>query len=52
LCVKVHKAEYWDTPNKRMVQLVGFVKSVLTGEQFRPGENEKVNLDESGAPLH
>lgn len=52
LCVTVNKAEYWDTPNKRMVQLVGFVKSVLTGEQFRPGENEKVNLDESGHALH
>jgi general stress protein 26 len=52
LCVKVTKAEYWDTPNKRMVQLVGFVKSVLTGEPFRPGDNEKVNLDDSGAALH
>jgi hypothetical protein len=34
------------------VQLVGFVKGVLTGEPYHPGDNEKVNLDESGAPLH
>jgi general stress protein 26 len=52
LRVKVTKAEYWDTPNSRMVQLVGFVKGVLTGEPYRPGDNAKVNLDESGAPLH
>ena len=52
LCVKVNKAEFWDTPNSRMVQLVGFVKGVLTGEPYRPGENEKVDLDESGAALH
>jgi general stress protein 26 len=52
LCVKVNKAEYWDTPNSRMVQLVGFVKGVLTGEPYHPGDNEKVNLDEAGAPLH
>jgi general stress protein 26 len=52
LCVKVNKAEYWDTPNSRMVQLVGFVKGVLTGEPYHPGDNEKVNLDETGASLH
>jgi general stress protein 26 len=52
LCVTVNKAEFWDTPNSRMVQLVGFVKGVLTGEPYRPGENEKVDLDESGAALH
>ncbi len=52
LCVTVEKAEYWDTPNARMVQLIGFVKSVLTGKPYSPGENEKVNLDDSGAPMH
>jgi hypothetical protein len=52
LCVTVTKAEYWDTPNSRMVQLVGFLKGALTGEPYRPGDNEKVNLGESGPPLH
>ena len=44
LCVSVNKAEYWDTPNKHMVQLIGFVKSVLTGEPYRPGGHEKIDL--------
>ena len=44
LRVDVTKAEYWDTPNSRMVQVVGFVKAVLTGQTYKPGENEKVNL--------
>ena len=52
LCVRVNKAEYWDTPNSRMVQLVGFVKGVLTGEPYRPGDNEKVNLDKARTRLH
>jgi general stress protein 26 len=52
LCVSVNKAEYWDTPNKRMVQLVGFVKSVLTGEPYRPGGHEKLNLGDTHSPTH
>ena len=55
LCVKVEKAEYWDMPNGRMVQLVGFVKAVLTGERYNPGDNEKVQLGTStdvSAPVH
>jgi general stress protein 26 len=53
LCVKVHKAEYWDTPNSRMVQLVGFLKGTLTGQPYRPGgEHQKVDIEESGASPH
>ncbi|ATB30494.1 pyridoxamine 5'-phosphate oxidase family protein [Melittangium boletus] len=52
ICVSVNKAEYWDTPNKRMVQLVGFVKSVLTGEKYRPGEHEKIDLGDAGRSMH
>jgi general stress protein 26 len=53
LCVKVEKAEYWDTPNSRMVQLIGFVKAALTGESYRPGENEKVQLGtDAGLSVH
>ena len=44
LCVDVTQAEYWDTPNARMLQVVGFVKAVLTGQPLRPGDHEKVNL--------
>jgi general stress protein 26 len=53
LCVKVEKAEYWDTPNSRMVQLVGFVKAAITGETYNPGENEQVTVDpEAGLTVH
>jgi general stress protein 26 len=52
LRVSVEKAEYWDTPNSRMVQLAGFVKATLTGQEFRPGDNEKVTLGEGGASVH
>lgn len=53
LCVTVEKAEYWDTPNSRMVQLVGFVKATITGELYQPGVNEKVTVDAGdGAAMH
>jgi general stress protein 26 len=53
LCVKVEKAEYWDTPSSRMVQLVGFVKATLTGETYKPGENEQVTVDpDAGLTVH
>jgi general stress protein 26 len=51
LCVHVEKAEYWDTPSSRMVQLAGFVKATLTGTAYEPGDNQKLTLDEGGAPL-
>lgn len=53
LCVKVEKAEYWDTPSGRMVQLLGFVKAALTGEEYKPGENEKVQVGtDAGLSVH
>lgn len=44
LKVSVESAEYWDSPSSKVVQLVGFVKAVVTGESDKPGENEKLNL--------
>jgi general stress protein 26 len=53
LCVKVEKAEYWDTANSRMVQLIGLAKAVLTGEAYPPGDNEKIQVDtEAGISVH
>jgi general stress protein 26 len=49
LCVRVERAEYWDTPNSRMVQFAGMVKAVLTGETYKPGDNQKLDLGD--APL-
>jgi general stress protein 26 len=49
LKVDVRQAEYWDMPSSRMVHLAGFVKAVVTGQRFEPGENEKLELEEQGA---
>jgi general stress protein 26 len=43
LRVDVTKAEYWDAPNSTIVKLVGFTKAILTGKEYWPGENEKLN---------
>jgi general stress protein 26 len=42
--VDVDKAEYWDSPNSKMVQLAGFVKALVTGKEAKGGENQKINL--------
>lgn len=44
LKVHISKAEYWDTPGSKMVQLAGMAKATLTGEAYKPGENKKINL--------
>lgn len=44
LKVHVEKAEYWESANGVVVQLVGFAKALLTGQQYQGGENEKINL--------
>jgi general stress protein 26 len=42
--VDVDRAEYWDSPNSKMVQIAGFVKALVTGERAKGGENAKVNV--------
>lgn len=44
LKVTVSQAEYWDTPSSKMVQLAGFVKAMVTGTSFEPGNHEKLDL--------
>jgi len=43
--VHVSEAEYWDTPNGKMVQLAGFVKAVATGKSYRTSEDEHAKID-------
>jgi general stress protein 26 len=47
LRVEIEKAEYWDAPSSKMVQLAGFLKAIVTGKRYDQGENEK--LDFAGA---
>ncbi|MCA1622935.1 MAG: pyridoxamine 5'-phosphate oxidase family protein [Acidobacteria bacterium] len=44
LKVDVEQAEYWDSPSSTLVQIVGFVKAIITGKRADGGENEKINL--------
>lgn len=37
-------AEYWDTPNSKVVQVVNLVKSKVSGERYE-GDNERVDLE-------
>lgn len=46
LKVHVTHAEYWDSPNGKMVYALGYMKARLTGEPPKSiaGENRKLNL--------
>ncbi|HEX5272350.1 MAG TPA: pyridoxamine 5'-phosphate oxidase family protein [Gemmataceae bacterium] len=44
LRIDVDRAEYWDDPSSTMVHLVGMAKALATGQPYRPGENEKLDL--------
>ncbi len=46
LQVRIDHAEFWDSPSSKMVQLFGFAKSLVTGEPYKPSEeeNKKINL--------
>ena len=44
LKVTVEQAEYWDAPSSKIVQLVGFVKALATGQEADYGENKKIDF--------
>jgi len=44
LQISVEEAEYWDSPNSKIVQLIGFVKALITGTPADGGEHGKVHL--------
>jgi len=44
LRVSVEQAEYWDTPSGKIVQLIGFVKALATGQEASYGENKKIDF--------
>ena len=45
LKVKVEKAEYWDAPHGVVVNLIGFVKAIVTGQSYEPGDHDKLKLN-------
>jgi general stress protein 26 len=44
LKVEVDRAEYWETPGSKVVQVLGFAKALLTGQPYEGGEHEQVKL--------
>ena len=44
LKVSVEEAEYWDSPNSKLVQIAGFVKALVTGQEADGGDYGKINL--------
>lgn len=44
LRVTIEEAEYWDSPNSKLVQIAGFVKALVTGQSAVGGEYGKINL--------
>lgn len=44
LRVNVQKAEYWDAPSSKLVEVAGFVKALVTGKEMEIGENKKLEL--------
>lgn len=48
LCVDVERAEYWDTPSRKMVQLLGLAKAKLTGQPSKGEGSRHDTLDIAG----
>ncbi len=44
LNVAVDKAEYWDSASSAVVHVIGFVKAVVTGRPYHPGEDVKITM--------
>jgi general stress protein 26 len=39
IAVAIESAEYWDSGSSTMVHLAGFVKGLVTGQRYTPGEH-------------
>lgn len=46
LRVTVEEAEYWDSPDSKVVQLAGLAKALITGKPIKGGENEKIDIEQ------
>lgn len=49
LKISVARAEYWDSPSSAVMHVIGFVKAIVTGQTYEPGENEKIDLKDKAA---
>lgn len=44
LKISVEEAEYWDSPNSKIVQIAGFIKALVTGQEADGGDYGKITL--------
>jgi len=44
LKISIEEAEYWDSPNSKLVQIAGFVKALVTGQEADGGEYGKIKV--------
>jgi general stress protein 26 len=44
LKVTITKAEYWDAPNSLAVHLYSLAKATLTGQSYKTGDHDKINM--------
>ncbi len=44
LRVNVTDAEYWDTQSGAVAHTIGLIKAVATGQQYDPGDHEKLDI--------
>lgn len=51
LKVYIEKAEYWDAPSSKWVELAGFAKALLTGKPYEPSREAHDSIDLLKNPL-
>jgi general stress protein 26 len=44
LKISIEEAEYWDSPNSKLVQIAGFIKALVTGQEADGGDYGKIKL--------
>ena len=44
LKITIEEVEYWDSPNSKLVELAGFVKALVTGQEADGGDYGKIKL--------
>ena len=49
LRVDIDQAEYWDSADSKVVQAIGLIKSLATGQSYDPGEHAKLDLSGAAA---
>lgn len=47
LRVTVTAAEYWESPSSPVVRILGFARTVATGQREQPGQGTKLDLERS-----